>query len=200
MIPIKKFRFMKNRRGLSLIVTTLIMLTFSVLLALTAINYTNGVTRSRMKSTGQENIRYHKTHAWVQPLANGTDRSVVAFKIHNLGGKSISVQILDIRGSEMNWQDVYYHVINETAEPDLMWIDLPYKQWVDLTGATVNIGGYNYNQSTGSFFVHAGNAVIAYIRCPEIIFQDNIGMPILLSVGTVNANFVTETVVELAPN
>ena len=189
----------KKHRGLSLVVTTLVILTFSVLLALTAINYTNGVTRANMKSTGQENIRYYKTHVWVQPLSNGTDRSVTAFKLHNLRGKSVSIQLLDIRGTEIDWPDVYYHVIDESTESELMWKDLPYEPWNLLTSSTVTIDGYLYNQSTGSFFVQAGNAVVVYVKNPEVIFQDNIGMPIAISVGTVNANFVTETVVELAP-
>ena len=104
-----------------------------------------------MKSTGQENIRYYKTHVWVQPLSNGTDRSVTAFKLHNLGGKSVSIQLLDIRGTEIDWPDVYYHVIDESTESELMWKDLPYEQWSLLTGSSVTIDGYVYNQSTGSF-------------------------------------------------
>jgi len=79
MYSLQYYKSRKKRKGLSLVVTTLVILTFSVLLALTAINYTNGVTRANMKSTGQKNIRYYKTHVWVQPLSNGTDRSVTAF-------------------------------------------------------------------------------------------------------------------------
>lgn len=188
----------RRRKGLSIVVTTLIILTFSVLLALTAINYTNGLTRSRMKSTGQEDIRFYKKHAWVRAFSNGTDRAVVAFKIHNLGGKSISAQVIDIRGSEIDWPDVYYHKVNKTSEATLLWSDIPEFEWASLTGSSVMIGGYNYNQSMGPVFVDAGQTLVVYIKAPEIIFKDNIGMPMVIGVGTTQASYFTELVIEAA--
>ena len=188
----------RRRKGLSIVVTTLIILTFSVLLALTAITYTNGLTRSRMTSTGQEDIRFYKKHAWVTSLSNGTDRAVVAFKLHNLGGKSISVQVIDIRGTEMNWYQVYYHKVNKTSEASLLYSDLNEFDWSSLSGLSVMIDGYNYNQSTGNIFVEAGRTMIVYIKAPEIIFKDNIGMPMALGVGTAQANYFTELVIEAA--
>jgi hypothetical protein len=188
----------KRRKGLSIVVTTLIILTFSVLLALTAINYTNGLTRSRMKSTGQEDIRFYKKHAWVRSFSNGTDRAVVAFKLHNLGGKSISAQVIDIRGSEIDWPDVYYHKVNKTSEATLLYSDLPEFEWASLSGSSVMIGGYNYNQSMGNIFVDAGQTLCVYIKAPDIIFKDNIGMPMVIGVGTTQASYFTELVIEAA--
>ena len=89
---------LRRRRGLSDVVTTLILLTFGVLLALTATAFTSGLTRARLKSVGQENIRFYKTHVWIEALSNGTDRGVAAFKLKNLGGKSTSIEIIDVRG------------------------------------------------------------------------------------------------------
>ena len=189
-------RHLRRRKGLSIVVTTLIILTFSVLLALTAINYTNGLTRSRMKSTGQEDIRFYKKHAWVTAFSNGTDRAVVAFKIHNLGGKSISAQVIDIRGSEIDWPDVYYHKVNKTTT--LLYSDIPEFDWASLTGSSVMIGGYNYNQSMGPVFVDAGQTLVVYIKAPDIIFKDNIGMPMVIGVGTTQAVYFTELVIEAA--
>ena len=54
-----------RRRGLTNVVTTLILLTFGVLLALTDTAFTSGLTRARLKSVGQENIRFYKTHVWI---------------------------------------------------------------------------------------------------------------------------------------
>jgi len=189
---------LRCRKALSIVVTTLIILVFSVLLALTAISYTNGLTRARMTSTGQEEVRFYKKHAWVEPLPNGTDRSVTAFKLHNLGGKSISAQLIDVRGTEMDWSDVFFHHINKTTEASLLYSDLGYFDWSSLTGSWVLIDGYNYTQATGNIWVGAGRTLIVYIKTPEVIFRDNIGQPMTLGIATVNANFITELVIESA--
>lgn len=188
----------RRRRGLTNVVTTLILLTFAVLLALTATAYTNGVTRAHMNSAGQERIRFYKTHVWVDALVNGTDWGVVAFKLHNLGGKSIAVVLIDVRSWEMDWSRVYFHTINETSEESLLYSDLNYFSWASLTGSSVTIEGYNYTQATGNVYVKSGERVIVYIRAPEFIYKDNIGTPVSIAVGTTNANFFTECVVESA--
>ena len=187
-----------KRRGLSEVVVTLILLAFSVLLALTASAYTNGVTRARMKSTGQEDMRFYKKHIWVSALSNGTDQAVVAFKLANLGGKSVSVELIDVKGSEMDWSRVYYHVINKTSESTLLYSDLSFFTWGSLSGSSVSIDSYNYTRSTGNVFIASGKTIVIYIRAPEIVFKDNIGQPCTLAVGTANANYITEVVVESA--
>lgn len=199
MMTMNTRHFFKSRKGLSVVVTSLIILVFSVLLAMMAINYTNGLTRARMKSSQQEDVRFHKVHAWVEPLVNGTDRSVVAFKLHNLGGKSIALQTIDVRGSEMDWTTVYFHQVNKTSENDLLYSDLNYFDWVSLVGDSVTIDGYAYNRSLGSVFVGSGETLVVYIKAPEIIFKSNIGQPAPIAIGTANANFITEMVIELAP-
>ena len=189
---------LRQRRGLTNVVTTLILITFAVLLALTAIAYTNGVTRAQMNSTGQENIRFYKKHVWVDALDNGTDRTVVAFKLHSLGGKSIAVVLIDVRSWEVDWSHVYYHAVNETSEGALLYQDLNYFPWASLAGSSVMIDGYNYTQATGNVHVKSGETIIVYIKASEFIYKDNIGMPISIAVGTTNANFFTECVAEAA--
>jgi flagellin-like protein len=189
---------LRRRRGLTNVVTTLILVTFAVLLAVTATAYTNGVTRAQMNSAGQERIRFYKTHVWVEALANGTDWTVVAFKLHNLGGKSIAVALIDIRSWEMDWSRVYFHTINETSEAALTYSDLNYFPWDSLTGSSITIDSYNYTQATGNVYVKSGETVIVYIRAPEFIYKDNIGTPVSIAVGTANANFFTECVAESA--
>jgi flagellin-like protein len=189
---------LRRRRGLTNVVTTLILVTFAVLLAVTATAYTNGVTRAQMNSAGQERIRFYKTHVWVEPLANGTDWTVVGFKLHNLGGKSISVGLIDVRSWEMDWSRVYFHTINETSEAALTYSDINYFSWGSLTGSSVMIDGYNYTQAMGAVYVKSGETVIVYVRAPEFIYKDNIGTPVSIAVGTANANFFTECVAESA--
>lgn len=191
-------KIIKRRRGLSEVVVTMILVAFAVLLAVTATSFVNGVVRSRMKSTGQEAVRFYKMHAWVDALENGTDRSVVAFKIYNIGGKSISVELIDVRGLEVDWSTVYFHIINKTSERSLLSSDLGYVDWSSINGESILIDGYNYTQSTGSIYVISGYTIVVYIKMPEILYKDNIGQPMTLAIGTANANYITELVVESA--
>ena len=191
-------KLLRKRRGLSEVVVTLILVTFSVLLAVTACAFTNGLVRARMKSTGQENVRFYKIHAWVDALDNGTDRSVVAFKLYNLGGKSISVELIDVRGLEVDWSTVYFHMVNKTSERVLLFSDLYFFEWVNFNSSLIEIDGYNYTQSTGSIYIKSGYTIVVYIKMPEMIYKDNIGQPMTLAIGTANANYITETVIESA--
>jgi len=185
-------------RGLTNVVTTLILLTFAVLLALTATSFTSGLTRAQMNSAGEEVIRFHKTHVWVEALDNGTDWGVAAFKLFNMGGKSVSVELIDVRGWEMNWPGIYFHEVNETSEGELLYADVGYFSWGSLDGDWVLIDGYNYTQARGSIYVKSGGTIIVYIRMPPMIYQENIGLPVKIAAGTVNANFFTECVAESA--
>jgi len=189
---------LRRRRGLTNVVTTLILITFAVLLAVTATAYINGVTRAQMNSAGQERIRFYKTHVWVEALANGSDWAVVAFKLRNLGGKSVALVLIDVRSWEMDWSRVYFHTINETSEAVLTYSDIDYFSWDSLMGSSVMIDGYNYTQATGAVYVKSGETVIVYIRAPEFIYKENIGTPVSIAVGTTNANFFTECVAESA--
>lgn len=191
-------KLLKKSRGLTEVVVVLILVTFSVLLAVTACAFINGLVRARMKSTGQESVRFYKVHAWVEPLDNGTDRSVVAFKLYNIGGKSISAELIDVRGLEVDWSTVYFHIVNKTSEKVLLYSDLNYFEWSSISGEFVEINGYNYTQSTGSIYVKSGDRIVVYIKMPEIIYKDNIGQPMTLAIGTTNANYITETVIESA--
>lgn len=187
-----------KRRGLSEVVTTMILVAFAVLLALTLTAFVNGVVRSRMKSTGQENVRFYKAHAWVDALENGTDRSVVGFKLYNIGAKSVSAELIDVRGVEVDWSTVYFHIINKTSEEVLLYSDLSYVDWALITGSSIDVGGYNYTQATGSVYVKSGNTVIVYVKLPEMMYKDNIGQPMTLAIGTATANYITEIVIESA--
>jgi flagellin-like protein len=71
---------LKNR-GLSQVVSTLILLVVAVLLAAVVAYYATNVTMTR---TETEQIQLAKEHVWV----NSTG-AVAAFKVQNLGGRDI---------------------------------------------------------------------------------------------------------------
>ena len=94
----------KGQRGLSQVVTTLIMLTVSVLLSGVVIYYTVNIVSVRLQT---EQVRLSKEAIWV----NGTG-AVAALKVQNLGGRDILVDKIEVRGVESNWSTVYYYLHN----------------------------------------------------------------------------------------
>jgi len=190
-----KGKHIYNKRGLSEVVAVLILVTVSVLLATTVAMYVSGITSSRMKSAGEENVRFYKTHAWI----NETDMGVIAFKLYNLGGKSVTVEAIVVRGTELDWPDVYW---NRTAE--IVFRDMNETKWHYLNGTSVTLDGRVYERATGNIFVKSGEMILVYIKTPSnkgdpaIIHRGNIGQPILLAVSTPSASHTIEILVESA--
>ncbi len=85
---------MKNR-GLSEVVSTLILLVVAVLLAAVVAYYATNVTMTR---TVTEELHLSKQHVWVNYTG-----AVAAFKIQNLGGRDILMDKVAIRSVESDW-------------------------------------------------------------------------------------------------
>ena len=78
----------------------------------------------------------------------------------------------------------------------MLYNDISSYSWASLTGSSTSIDSYNYTQATGSINFGSGATIIVYIKMPDIIYRDNIGQPVAVAAGTVNANFFTELVAE----
>lgn len=186
---------LKSRKGLSEVVTTLILLAFGVLLAMTVVVYTNGLTRARMKSTVGESIRFYKTHIWVEDVSGNESQAVIAFKLYNIGGKSTSIEYIDVRGSEADWPNVYYYTVPANIT---VYRDLNKTSYASLTGSSVVISSRTYTQALEKLSVRSGGMALVYVKAPPVIHRDNIGQPVTLALSTANANYITEIVVESA--
>ena len=108
---------------------------------------------------------------------------------------SISIETVNIRGSEIDWPDLYYHTLPRNRE---VYRDLNITSYITLSGTYTIIDGRNYTQATGNIFVKTGGMLLVYIKSPPIIYRDNIGQQIVLILGTQNTNFITEIIVESA--
>ena len=143
----------------------------------------------------EENVRFYKTHAWV----NESDLCVAAFKLYNLGGKSVTIESVVVRGTEMDWPDVYW---NRTSS--LVFRDMNETTWANVTGTSFTLDNRNYVRATGNIFVRSGEMILVYMKTPSkrgdpsIIHRGNIGTPILLAVSTPNACHTIELIVEAA--
>ncbi len=178
-------RPIEKKRGLSEVVSTLILLVVTILLAGVVTYYATNVTTVR---TETEEVRVSKAHIWV----NSTG-AVGAFKIQNLGGKDILFDKIHVRGVEEPWGDVYFYRVPSGTSIEG---DLNRTSSGGLTGAAVQIDGNWYNQSAADIPLISGGEIFVYIAGPDNVQMDDIGTTVSISIFTANAQYITECNVE----
>ena len=175
-----------KKRGLSEVVSTLILLVVAVLLAGVVAYYSTNITMTR---TATEDIQFANAHFWV----NGSG-AIAAFKLQNLGGKDILIDKFSVRGVSSPWADIFvFRVPSGTAIDGDMNIT-SYSGLVD----GVTIDGNVYNQSSADIPLISGGELLVYIVDPDNIQLDDIGTSVSMSVATNNAQYITEVNVESA--
>ena len=93
---------LKNRWALSTVVTTLIILVVSVLLAGVVTYFAINVTSTRVQ---EESLALTKLHVWC-PQATSSN-SQAAFLIINTGGRDVVINKITIRGQSADWGSLY---------------------------------------------------------------------------------------------
>ena len=175
-----------KKRGLSEVVSTLILLVVAVLLAGVVAYYSTNITMTR---TATEDIQFAKAHIWV----NGSG-AIAAFKLQNLGGKDILIDKFSVRGVASPWADIFvFRVPSGTAIDGDMNIT-SYSGLID----GVDIDGNTYNQSSADIPLISGGELLVYIVDPDNIQLDDIGTSVSMSVATNNAQYITDVNVESA--
>ena len=180
-------RLLLKKRGLSEVVSTLILLVVAVLLAGVVAYYTSNITMTRIVT---EEIKFSKTHIWV----NSTG-AIAAFKLQNVGGKDIIIDKISVRGVTSSWADIYVYRVPSGTNIDG---DMNVTTYSGLTGAGVVIDGNTYNLSSYDIPLISGGELLVYIVDPDNIQLDDIGSSVSMSVSTSNAHYITEVNVESA--
>ncbi len=180
-------RTMNRNRGLSEVVSTLILLVVAVLLAGVVAYYATNVTMTR---TNMEEVRLSKQHVWV----NSTG-AVAAVKVQNLGGRDILIDKLSVRSITADWDQIYYYRVPSGSSVNE---DQNITSYASLTGAIVLIDGRNYTQATSDMPLISGGELLVYVKGPQNIHMDDIGTTVALSVTTNNAQYITECNVKSA--
>jgi len=188
----RRIRMLKDRKALSNVVSTLILLSVSVLLAGVVTLYATNITMTR---TQQEEIRIGKPHVWV--YENGT--AIAGFVIDNVGGKDIVIDKIHIRGVVSDWTNVYYYRRSSSVTADLK---LPN---ASLSGSSVAI---NYAGTEGATFTQgtadqdltlaSGSTLVIYVKNPDNISPNDIGTAVGITVFTVNGQWYIECNIETA--
>jgi hypothetical protein len=191
-------KLLKNRLALSTVVTTLIILVVSVLLAGVVTYFAINVTSTRVQ---EESLALTKQHVWYDGAGA---QSVAAIMIINTGGRDIVIDKLSVRGQEVAWtssgnQDVYYTVTTESISADI-----PYKAQATLAGTPdistdldLDAGDIPDLATTSSdLTLQSGKTMIIYITSPDSITINDIGLTVAVTVFTSQAMYYKETNVQ----
>ena len=116
----------RNTKALSTVVTTLILLVVSVLLATVVTFYAVNVTTTRVQ---EEALFLTKQHVWYNTTGSWAQAAIV---IVNTGGKDVVLDKISVRGQECQWSNVYYWRTNSiTVSNDLQVTP------INITGSTL---------------------------------------------------------------
>jgi len=166
---------LKGKKGLSTVVTTLIILVVSVLLATVVTYYAINMTTTRVQ---EENLRVIKAHVW----ANSSDQ-VAGFVIANIGGRDTLIDKIQVRGQVMDWSSCYYNRSTTAPTGDLVFLD---PTTATLTNATDDLS------------LKSGEYMIMYIDSPGTISVEDVGVTCSITVFTASAQYKVEVNVESA--
>jgi hypothetical protein len=188
---------LKNRLALSTVVTTLIILVVSVLLAGVVTYFAINVTSTRVQ---EESLALTKQHVWYKAGSSG--ESVAAIMIINTGGRDIVIDKLSVRGQEVTWnganQDVFYTVTTESISADL-----PFVGSTELATGTKDLDGNLSTttltplaQASSDLTLQSGRTMIIYVTSPDSITINDIGLTVAVTVFTSQAMYYKETNVQ----
>jgi hypothetical protein len=166
---------LKNRTALSTVVTTLIILVVSVLLAGVVTYFAINVTSTRVQ---EESLHLTKQHIWADAAA-GTAQA--AIMIVNTGGRDVVLDKITCRGQESSWSDVPYN--SSLASGETM---------------TLSTHTLTFAAASNDLTIKSGTTLILYVNNPDSISMNDIGITVSLTVFTSQAMYYKETNVEAA--
>ncbi|MCW4024043.1 MAG: hypothetical protein NWF01_03295 [Candidatus Bathyarchaeota archaeon] len=183
-------RFMKNRKALSTVVTTLIILVVSILLASVLTYFATNVVSTRVQ---EENLHVTKQHIWVD--SDGAAQG--AFMVTNNGGRDVVINMISIRGQTSAWGDVFSLVA--TTDDDDFTTDLPYLTTAPADTGTVDGFDNALAATSGSLILPSGSTIVVYFNSPDSISTNDIGLTVSIAVHSGQAVYYSEVNIQAAP-
>jgi len=184
---------LKNRLALSTVVTTLIILVVSVLLAGVVTYFAINVTSTRVQ---EESLHMTKQHVWYDAA---TGQSQAAIMIINTGGRDVVIDKIAVRGQEATWsgatQNVTYIITSSSISEDLEFISagIVGKDMNEMLGLT---GTNTLTSAANDLTLQSGKTMVIYISSPDSITVNDIGLTVAITVFTSQAMYYKETNVQ----
>jgi hypothetical protein len=176
---------LKNRWALSTVVTTLIILVVSVLLAGVVTYFAINVTSTRVQ---EESLALTKQHVWYDSA--GTQAAIL---IINTGGRDVVLDKLSVRGQQVEWSKVFYGETQESISADL-------ECDTEIATGNITIGTVEVpmTTTTDDLTLRSGYSMVLYINSPDSITINDIGLTVAITVFTSQAMYYKETNVQSA--
>ena len=177
----KMRNILKNRRALSTVVTTLIILVVSVLLAGVVTYFAINVTSTRVT---QESLLISRVHVWQNSAGTA---SQAAFIIMNTGGRDVDINKVQVRGQTPLWTAVYSTAPGTPPTADLTWCTDTFAHiFVSGSASTALV------QAGGDITLPSGKSIVVYISNPDSINMNDIGLTVGITVFTSQAMYYEE--------
>ncbi len=194
-------RMLKNRVALSTVVTTLIILVISVLLASVVTYFAINVVSTRVQ---EESLHLTKQHIWHNATATAGSEgySQASLMVINTGGRDIVIDKLAVRGQECDWNNtgssndkfVLYAITNNPVQSDMSYISN-----FNATGDnSVSIGSepYTFHVANSDLVLKSGYTLLVYIVNPDSITINDIGLTVSITLYTAQAMYYREANVQ----
>ena len=176
---------LKNRWALSTVVTTLIILVVSVLLAGVVTYFAINVTSTRVQ---EESLHLTKQHIWYDTTNGGQ----AAIMVINTGGRDVVLDKITCRGQESAWGSVVYNITTDAISADLSYNASMAGGFSMYIGATE----YDFVVASDDITLKSGYTAIIYIDDPDSISLNDVGLTVSVAIYTSNAVHYREANVE----
>ncbi|MEM4479789.1 MAG: hypothetical protein QXG58_00870 [Candidatus Bathyarchaeia archaeon] len=176
---------LNNKKGLSVVVTTLIILVVSVLLATVVTFYAINVVTTRVQ---EEDLKITELHVWCTNSGNAS----AAFIVTNTGGRDVVIDKITVRGRKVDPQNIYYWKMNQTPPNELKWV----------AGSIYLNGNYSEYKTDfkllgpNSLVLPSGERMVIYLFKLSHISTTDIGVTVGVVVFTANAQYHKEANIE----
>jgi hypothetical protein len=191
---------LKNRKALSTVVTTLIILVVSVLLAGVVTYFAINVVSTRVQ---QESLNLTYQHVWYSTSDQWAEAAIM---VTNTGGRDVVLQNIAIRGQSVPSNDTYYFTPATIA--DLTYVTQHYTNgsainWT-LTTAPITGSGDFLAAGNNALTLPSGKTIALYVAAsatfsPGSVTVNDVGLTIAISIFTAQATYYKETNVNAAP-
>jgi hypothetical protein len=183
--------------ALSTVVTTLIILVISVLLAGVVSYFAINVTSTRVQ---EESVHITKHHVW----HDGDNRALASLMVINTGGRDLVIDKISVRGQECHWNaslagglgKYVTHVRTaNTISDDMLYV--PYFNTnATPTNVTIDETVYNFTVAEDDLVLQSGYTMLIYIINPDSISINDIGLTVSIEIFTAQAMYYRESNVQ----
>jgi hypothetical protein len=183
---------LKSRKALSTVVTTLIILVVSVLLATVVTMYSINVTTTRVQ---EESLFLTKPHVWYNTTGSWSQAAII---IINTGGKDVVLDKVTVRGQELNWTYVFYWRTTSAITQDL---EVTSEQLnISQTTQNITVEGQSrtFTRADSDLTLRSGWTMVLYIDSPDSITVSDVGTTVGITIFSASAQYYKEVNVQAA--